>query len=211
MEKIALFGGTGRTGRLFLAKAVEAGHQIRLLARSPEKVTVRGDQVEVIQGDVLHPDDVAKAIAGSTQVVSLFGHVKGSPAGLQTQGTQNIVQAMQDHQVSRIISLSGGGLPFEHDAPKFADKAIRFIMSIFAKKILDDAIQHAEVLKKSDLDWTIVRGPRLTDGAEKGAYRVSWIDQKSGTAISRADLANFLIKLVEEPAYHQEMPFVAYP
>lgn len=210
MEKIALFGGTGRTGRLFLAKAIAAGHEVTVLARTPEKIDLDSSQMTIVQGNVLNPHDVDQTIAGATQVVSLFGHVKGSPAGLQTRGTRHIVDAMQKHGLQRVISLSGGGLPFEKDQPKFADKAIRFIMQLFAKKVLDDAIGHAEVLRNSSLDWTIVRGPRLTDGEEKGRYRVSWIDAQSGTAISRADLADFLLQLIEEPGYSQEMPFVTY-
>jgi nucleoside-diphosphate-sugar epimerase len=144
-------------------------------------------------------------------VVSLFGHVKGSPEKLQTNGTQHIVDAMKTEGIRRVISLSGGGLPYpEKDQPKFADKAIRFIMKIAVPKILNDAIAHHRVLVDSGLDWTIVRAPRLTNDPGRGDYRVGWVGVNASTKIARADLADFLIRQVEEEQFVGQMPFVSW-
>ena len=159
---------------------------------------------------MLNYADVAETIKGADVVVSLFGHVKGSPEWLQTEGTRHIVQAMQAEQVSRIISLSGGGLPYEQDQPKFVDKAIRLVMKLVVPKVLNDAIRHAEVLRRSDRTWTIVRGPRLTDEAQRGDYRVGWVGVNAGTKIGRADLADFILQQVEDTQYDGQMPFVSY-
>lgn len=210
MKTIALFGGSGRTGQHFLKQALAEGYAVRALARNPEKITTDNEQLTVIPGDVLSYSDVLKTVEGTDVVVSLFGHVKGSPEGLQTNGTKNIVRAMKEQSVARIISLSGGGLPYEQDEPKFADKAIRFIMKVAAKKILNDAIEHAEVLRQSDRTWTIVRGPRLTDEAKHGSYRVGWVGVNASTKIGRADLADFILQLVEDTQYDGQMPFVSY-
>jgi len=210
MKTIALFGGTGKTGRLFLEQALEKGYHLKALVRTPAKVQIEHARLEIIQGDVLTAEDVERTIQGSDLVVSLFGHVKGSPKWLQTNGTKNIVQAMKDHQITRIISLSGGGLPYpEKDQPKLADHLIRGIMKIAVPKILNDAIQHHKVLEKSGLQWTIVRGPRLTDGPKTDNYRVGWVGVNASTKISRADLADFIVKLVEDQQYDYEMPFVS--
>jgi putative NADH-flavin reductase len=168
--------------------------------------------LNILQGDVLNKEDVMRTVEGTDMVMSLFGHVKGSPKWLQTHGTENIIEAMKIHGLDRIVSLSGGGLPFkEKDQPKFPDKMIRFIMKVAVPKVLDDALRHAEVLKASGLNWTIVRGPRLTEEPEKGEYRVGWVGVNASTKIGRADLADFLIKLVkEEEQFQKEMPFVSY-
>lgn len=211
MKKIALLGATGGTGNEFLKQALEAGYPIKVLVRTPEKLEQDSPQLEVIQGDVLNQEDVDELVQGADLVVSLFGHVKGSPDWLQTEGTKNIVEAMEKYDVPRIISLSGGGLPFpEKDEPGFIDYLIRFIMRIFAAQILKDAKKHAEVLRNSDIDWVIVRGPRLTYGEKRGDYRVGWVGVNSGTQISRADLADFILKQVEEDMFDGQMPFVSY-
>ena len=211
MRTIALFGGTGKTGRLFLKKAILSGHKVRALARDPAKVSFSHPNLTIIQGDVLDQASVNQTLEGAALVFSLFGHVKGSPADLQTKGNKHILLAMENNHVNRIISLSGGGLPFpEKDQPKLPDKIIRWVMKIAVPKILNDAIAHAEVLRNSNTKWTIVRGPRLTDEAEKGTYRVGWVGVNASTKIGRADLAGFLLTLVEEEKFVHQMPFVSY-
>jgi putative NADH-flavin reductase len=209
-KKIALFGASGQTGQHFLNLALEQGYEVKVLVRNPQNITQKNPKLKIIKGDVLHLNDVKQTIEGSDIVVSLFGHVKGSPEWLQTNGTINIVQAMKEKKVSRIISLSGGGLPFpEKDEPKFADKLIRIIMKIAVPKILNDAIKHHEILANSGLKWTIVRGPRLTNDPKAGTYRVGWVGVNASTKISRADLADFILNQVEDERFNFQMPFVS--
>ncbi len=211
MKKIALFGGTGQTGKEFLTLALERGYSVKALARSPEKLSVQHSNLEVVKGDVLNIEDVSRVVEGCDLTVSLFGHVKGSPEWLQTNGTKNIIMAMKEHNLEKIISLSGGGLPYpEKDQPKFADKLIRTIMKIAVPKILNDAIEHHKVLADSGLKWIIIRAPRLTNGSKKGAYRVGWVGVNASTQIARADLADFILKQVEDDHYLYQMPFVSY-
>lgn len=159
---IALFGASGKTGREFLALALQRGHRVRALVRRPDQFSVQHPNLTVVPGDVLSAESVARVVAGADAAVSVFGHVKGSPPRVQTEGTRHIVAAMRAHGVRRLVSLSGGGLPFEKDRPKLADKLIRLIMKVAVPNVLQDAIEHAQVLQASGLDWTIVRGPRLT-------------------------------------------------
>lgn len=209
-KTIALFGATGQTGKLFLEVALKAGYNVKALVRDTNKLHVSNPQLTVVQGDVLNKQDVAQVVKGTDIVVSLFGHVKGSPKWLQTDGTKHILAAMKKNNISRIISLSGGGLPFpEKDEPKFADKLIRTIMKIVASKMLNDAVQHYEVLKNSGLEWTIVRAPRLTNDDRSGTYRVGWVGVNASTKISRADLADFILTQVEDETFVGQMPFVS--
>jgi len=212
MQNIALFGGTGKTGREFLIKALKDGYNVQALARNPADLAdIDHENLSIVKGNVLNQEDVDKVVSGADVVVSLFGHRKNSPKWLQTDGTTHILKAMDDNDIERIISLSGGGLPFpEKDEPKLIDKVIRGIMKLTVSKILDDAVKHAEVLRESFSKWTIVRGPRLTEGEEKGSYRVGWVGVNSGTQISRADLAAFIIKEMKEASYIRQMPFVSY-
>ncbi len=103
MKTIALFGGSGRTGQDFLQQALAQGHRVKALVRNLDKVSEASAQLTLIQGDVLNPADVLETVTNTDVVVSLFGHVKGSPAWLQTDGTRNIVRAMKE---GRLIVLS---------------------------------------------------------------------------------------------------------
>jgi putative NADH-flavin reductase len=180
------------------------------LVRNTSKLKQTAPNLKVIEGDVLNIDDVNKAVEGADIVVSLFGRVKNSPDLLQTNGTKNIIAAMQKYNVPRIISLSGGALPYpEIDKPRFVDKIFVSIMNLVAKKMLDDAKAHYEVLKNSNIKWIVVRGPRLTNDVKKGTYKIGWVAVNASTKISREDLATFIVTQIEDEKFNYQMPFVS--
>lgn len=208
MAVIAMFGATGKTGRRVLDRALAAGHEVRALVRDPGRVVARPG-LTVVAGDVLDSDAVGRTIAGSDVVLSLFGQVKGSPRTLQTDGTRLIVQAMKAHAVTRLVTLSGGGLRAPQDRPKPADRVIRTLLRLLSGHVLADAEGHLAVLQSSGLDWTVVRGPMLTENPGTGHYRVGWVGVDSSTRISRDDLAEFVLAQVDDPRFIGAMPFVS--
>jgi putative NADH-flavin reductase len=210
MTSIALFGATGKTGRIVLDKALAAGYTVRALVRDPARLETRHERLTVIPGDVLDAAAVAETVTGCEVILSLFGHVKGSPAALQTDGTKNIVTAMHQVGAKRIVTLSGGGLRAEGvDQPKLPDRVIRMLLKIMARKVLADAEGHLKVLQESGLDWTVVRAPRLTGQPGSGTYRVGWVGVNTSTQISRHDLADFILTQVSDRQFITKMPFVS--
>lgn len=209
MTVIALFGGTGKTGRRVLERALAAGHEVRALVRDSGKLDAVDPRLHVVVGDVLDAAKVDETVAGADVVLSLFGQVKGSPRSLQTDGTRLIVDAMKRHQVTRLVTLSGGGLRAEQDQPKLPDRLIRTAMQLLARHVLADAEGHLQVLRDSGLDWTVVRGPRLTEEPGRGTYRVGWVGVDGSTQISRDDLADFILTQVDDRRFVGLMPFVS--
>lgn len=210
--KIALFGATGRTGKLFLKKALEK-YQINALVRNPAKITIKHDGLELIEGDVLKKEDVSKTLAGADVVVSLVGRVKGSPEDLQTKAMMNIIEVMKTRNMKRLISLTGGGVRDQAmDQPAFMDKMAVFIMKNLAGKttrqVLRDGINHAEVIKESGLDWTIVRAPMLTEKPAKSKVEIGNVGGVQGFQLTREDLAGFILEEIEKNNYVHQMPFV---
>ena len=211
MAHLALFGGSGRTGRQVLDQALAAGHTVRALSRRPESIPQRSPLLTVVQGDVLDPEAVRSTVSGTEAVISVFGHVKGSPAAVQTEGTQAIVDAMEAQGLRRIVSLSGGGLPYpDKDQPKLPDRVIRLLLRVLSPTVIKDAEEHLRVLEESGLDWTVVRGPVLTDAPLSGRYRVGWVGVDAGMKLGRADLAQFILREALNPAYVRQLPFISY-
>jgi uncharacterized protein YbjT (DUF2867 family) len=206
---LAVFGATGKTGRHVLSQALDSGWTVRALARRPDALEPH-ERLTIIAGDVLDAGAVGSVVDGSDAVVSVFGQVKGSPPTLQTDGTRTIVTAMQARGIRRIVSLSGGGLPFAKDRPKTPDRVIRWLLRRLSPHVLDDALGHAEVLAASGLDWTIVRGPVLTDQPRTGRYRVGWVGVDASAKIGRADLATEILAQVDATTHVRSMPFVSY-
>jgi putative NADH-flavin reductase len=207
--KIAVFGATGRTGRHVVEQALARGDEIKALVRDPSKLGISDENLEVVQGDVLDSTKVAETVAGTDAVLIALGQTKTSPKDVQTRGTRNIVAAMKEHGVWRLVSLTGAGVRDPRDEPKLADKAITFLLKRLQPDVLKDAEGHAEVIRKSGLEWVLVRGPRLTDGPRTGEYRVGYVGKNSGTRASRADVAEFMLRQLEGDEYLGRMPMIS--
>lgn len=143
-------------------------------------------------------------------MVSALGHAKGTPDDVQTRGTENIVRAMKEHGVGRLVSLTGAGVRAEGDEPKLVDKVFAFLLGTLQRGVLEDAKNHVGVVRESGLEWVIVRGPRLTEGEKRGGYRVGLVGKNSGTRISRADLAEFMLDQLTSNDHVRRMPVVSY-
>lgn len=208
--KVAIFGATGRTGRHLVEGALADGHEVVVLVRDPGKLGVSHEGLRVVEGDVLIPYRVEETVAGADVVLSALGHTKTSTADVQTRGTRNIVAAMHEHGVRRLVSLTGAGVRDPGDRPKLVDRVFAGLLKVLQRDVLEDAEHHAEVIKGSGLDWTIVRAPRLTDGPATGKYRVGLVGQNSGTKVSRADVAGFMLRGLADDTYVGQAPMVSY-
>lgn len=208
--KLVIFGASGRTGRPLVEQALQAEHDVVAFVRDPARLPLAHERLQVVQGNVLDAAQVAQAIAGADAVLSALGHTKGSPDTLQTIATEHIVKAMHMHGVKRLISLTGAGVRDPQDQPKLIDRVIRGLLVLLQRNVLRDAEQHAEVIRRSGLEWVIVRGPRLNEGPHTGTYRVGYIGKNSGTLASRADIADFMLKQVTDTTYLGQAPVVSY-
>ncbi len=208
--RIVIFGASGRTGKPLVKQALAAGHDVTAFVRDSSKLDIDHGRLTVIEGDVKDPDKVREAISGADAVLSALGHTKTSAKDVQTVGTENIVAAMKETGVRRLVSLTGAGVSDPKDEPKLSDKAITKLLKLLQKDVLEDGENHARAIEKSGLDWVIVRGPRLTEGEKKGEYRVGYVGKNSGTKISRADVADFMLRQLDDDKYIGQKPMISY-
>ena len=208
--KLTVFGASGRTGRPLVEQALAADHEVTAFVRDPSKLGMDHERLTVVEGDVKEPAKVREAVEGADAVLGTLGHTKSSAKDVQTVGTQNIVAAMKETGVRRLVSLTGAGVSDPKDEPKLFDKAITTLLKLLQKDVLEDGENHARVIEKSGLDWVIVRGPMLTEGEEKGEYRVGYVGKNSGTKISRSDVADFMLRQTHDDTYLGQKPMVSY-
>lgn len=211
--RLAIMGATGRTGVPLVQHALERGYEVTALARSPQKAEqLLGDPpgLTVVEGDLLDPAAVEKAIVGSAAVLNVAGQVKGSPKDLQQRAIGLVLSAMRAHDVQRLITLTGAGVRAPGDSPGFVDKLFRLALSKLQPELLADSEAYVAAVTSSDRQWTVVRAPRLTDGPGQGSYRdAANVGQGTGTALSRPDLARFLLDEVERERYVGRLPVVS--
>ena len=178
--------------------------------RSPEKLEVKYSNLAVFKGDSMDAAAVENAIAGHEAVISALGPTRPPVPHMMETSAKNIVAGMKKHGVCRLVLTTGAGVRQPEDQPKFADHFIGFLLNLLAKDVVLDSAENVKVIQASDLDWTVVRYPRLMDGEHTRKYRVGYVGKDSGTQVSRADGADFVLKEMTEKKWLGKLPLVSY-
>ncbi len=194
---LAIFGGTGRTGRQIVAQALGRGHTLRALVRTSGSLDGVAGVVEVV-GDVLDPEAVTETVSGSDAVLSALGGGPPSAPGVTlSQGMRNIVAAMQVANVRRVVAVANSGIL---DSPS---GGLRMDQPDFAEKYRAVAREHAgtwKALRESDRAWTVACAPDIVDGPSTASWHATPDVLPDGARqISTGNLADFMLdELVAE-------------
>jgi putative NADH-flavin reductase len=206
---IAVFGGTGATGKLLIAQALNEGDSVTAYVRHPEKLGIANDRLVVVQGDLSDGAAISTAVQGSDGVVSLLGQgapVKGMPVA---GGTRNILSAMAKSGVRRLVAVDTASAADPLDKPSLGSRFFIWISKTFMRPAYDDFVATAQAIRESDRDWTIVRPPFLKNGPRTGHVSVGYLgDGVTGTYLSRANAADFMLKQLRSNEYVGKAPIV---
>jgi putative NADH-flavin reductase len=208
--KLMVFGSTGGTGREILKQALDQGHQVAAYARNPDSIGDIGHaNLQAVRGDVLDLAAVESAVAGHDAVLCAIG-TGAQRSTLREEGTRNVVQAMEKTGVHRLICLSSLGVG---DSRANLSLFTRYVVvGIFLRHAFADHERQEVIVRGSSLDWVIVRPPHLKDGPRTGSYRHGFppTDRQIAGRISRADVADFMLKQLTDDAYLRRTPGVSY-
>ena len=206
--KLLIFGSTGSIGRQLVRQALEHGHTVTAFARDPSKLDIKHDNLRVVQGDVMDLPSVEKALQGQDAVLCSLG--AGRKGTVRSAGTRNIVRAMEKTGVRRFICQSTLGVGDSWDNLSFLWKYIMFRGLL--RRAYADHVGQEDCVKKSHLDWTIVRPGAFADGGRTGEYRHGFpgTDKTTKLKISRADVADFMLKQLTDDTYLHKTPGLSY-
>lgn len=205
---LVIFGSTGGIGKHVVEQALAVGHMVTAVARRPDAITLRHPCLEVIKGDVLDPAMVVQAVRGKDAVVSTIGIPKDAETTLYSDGLANILHAMQAASVRRVVCVSASGLD---PGPLWQKLIAKPLLGAMFKGMYTDLGRMEAVVQRSSLDWTIMRPPRLSDGAHTKIYNVGVNEHlKRCFIISRADVADCIVKNLDNPAHFRAVVETAY-
>ena len=205
--QLTVFGATGRTGVPLVRQALDRGHEVVAFVRPTSTLDVDHEELTVVEGDVYTGEGVAEAVAGADAVVSVLGQTSEGPDDLLAVAGDNLLDAMAEADVPRFVTLVGAGVREDGESVTLSGKVMGVLLKVLARDVLEDAVAHVEAVRASGCDWTVVRAPRLTDGLGDGEYRAGDIDL-GFESIARADVARFILDLLEAEEYVGEMPKV---
>ena len=220
--RLAIFGPTGGTGRRLVERAIAAGHDVTAFVRDPSRINARHERLHIVVGDAFDPVSVREAVAGNEAVICVLGsrtpsnplHPRrpGDPNGVTSAGTRNIISAMKEHGLRRLVCQTAWGVGESKQNPGLAGA---FFMNVLVPPLLRDEYADKEaqeqVVADSELDWIIVRPMILTNGPWTNDYRAD-VNLKPSRRpyISRADVAAFLLEQLTDDTFVRKSPAVGY-
>jgi putative NADH-flavin reductase len=221
--KLTIFAATGGIGRQLLEQAVAAGHDVTAVARTPRNLPATPARVVAV-ADLAAADAAAlqAAVGGADAVLSALGARTRADTGVAARGTKSIAEAMQACGVRRLIVVSAAPIgtvpspgrphPPRHDPGD--GPVIRYLGDPIIKRVFRahyaDLAQMEDVLRDSDLDWTVVRPPRLTDKPVTGRYRTAYGQNiRGGIFVSRADVAHYMLRALDQPETYRQTVGIA--
>ena len=197
--KLLVLGATGGTGKHIVSQALDAGHEVTVFARDRSRIGREHPHLRVIEGSLEDGAALSGAMRGHDAVISTLGRgYSFKPERLMERSVPAILAAMKTAGVRRLLFTSAMGVGDSYaDTPLMAKLFFRTLLrGIYADKLIGD-----RAIAGSDLDWTIVRPARMTDGPLTGDYRTGErLTYSRPPTISRADTAHFLLRCASDPA-----------
>lgn len=208
--KVLVLGATGGTGLELLEQALEDGHEVTAFARRPQAVVLKRSNLRVQKGDVLDYPSVAAAVQGQDAVLSALGVRRLGKNTILSDGTRNVIQAMEKSGVRRLVLESSLGVG--DSAGQLGALHNLFLLPLLLKNVFRDKEVQESVVRASKLDWIIVRPAILTNGPRTGRYKAGFRpnDRSIKAKISRADTAEFMLKQLHDNKYLRQTPGLSY-
>ena len=209
--KLLIFGSTGGTGRELVKQALaQEEYTVTAFARRPEALAIKHPRLKVVQGNVTDYASVERAIEGQEAALSALGSPTLKQNTVVSDGTRNIIKAMERFGVKRFICETSLGVGDSQGQLGFLFN--RIFLPLFLRHVFADKEIQERLIEESSLDWIIVRPGRLTNGARTNSYRAGFAptDKTIKGAISRADVADFMLKQLTDNTYLHQTPGISY-
>ena len=206
MMKVLVLGATGMTGQHAVRLLLKRGDQVTAFARTPSAVPER-ERLRVVQGEARDATSIARAVEGQDAVISVFGPRSLKKDDLQETFMRNVVAAMTNAGVKRLVNLSAWGAG---DSYAGSGVMVRIIRSTILRHMFDDKDRGEVILLASGLDYINVRPGRLTNGDARGGVKASLTGDGIKAVLSRADLATFMVEQLESDTWVRKSPLVGY-
>jgi putative NADH-flavin reductase len=208
--KIVVVGANGGIGRKVVELGLSKGFHVTAVVRNPAKLIITHPALSVVKCDILEVGSLDSILPGKDAIVSAIGSGSLKETVVYSKGVENIIASMKIHGIKRAMFISASGLEVNPTHSFIVRFATRQILQRILKDMYADLMRMEDVIRRSDIDWTIIRPPRLTDQAVTGKYRVAvnTILDKPMT-ISRANVAHYIVNNLTDTGIIKSMIEIA--
>lgn len=208
---IVVIGASGGVGSRVVERALTDGYRVTAAVRDPAKVTAHHALLRVVPCDVANFSSVSAAVRGQDAVVCTVGADSSRSTTLYSTAAENILRGMNEHGVGRLVFLSNFGVLGETGTDWRSSLLLFLCRRIIGDTLADHRRALDKLYRSAALHWTAVRPMVLTDRRPLGRYRIA-VDGLPAKAwhIARADVADFLLRQIQDTRYLGKIPAIAY-
>jgi putative NADH-flavin reductase len=208
---IVVVGANGGIGREVVLQALDAGHRVTAILRTPSNLAVEHVNLKIVKGDVNEESSLEAHLKQHDVLVSAIGKSSLKKTTLYSQGSRNLINVMQRSGVPRAFFISASGLEVNPTHSWLVRFATRYVLQVLLRNMYADLRKMESIIKDSKINWTIVRPPELVDSDATGNYRMA-VDQQltNGLKISRADVGHFIVQHLVDDAVVKKTVEIAY-
>lgn len=209
--KLTVFGATGGVGSEVVKQALAAGHHVTAVVRDPAKLAVeKNERLEVAVVKLSEHGALTEAVAGRDVVISALGSRDRNPTTVVTDGARAALAALRSAGGKRLLLVSASGAFVDGDA-FFTRNFVKPLLGRFLRNAFEDMIAAERIVNASDLDWTIVRPPRLLNGPHTGVIAARTDGNVRGSyTINRADVADYLLRAASDDSLIRQTVSIAH-
>lgn len=200
--RIVIFGATGKMGQILVRKALAEGHTVVAVVRNPDKITFQDANLLIVKATLDDAVAIKDALHGADAVIEGVGSV--------SEGTRRIVSAMEDLGIKRLVVVSTCSVDDVNDLPDIKRKALVAFVKTAVPGPYAEVRKAAEIVRASQLDWTLVRVAKLADKPALGQIKSGYYGRHQvGLSITREDMATFLLSQITDSTYLRAAPAIS--
>ncbi len=208
---IAVLGANGGIGRQTVEAALKAGYSVTAILRTPTNLDLKHPNLQIVKGDVMKPETLEEHLINKDAVISAIGKTSFKATTLYSQGNKNIIDVMKKVGATHVFFISASGLDVNPTHSFIIRLATKYILQKLLKNMYADLEVMESLVKKSEINWTIIRPPKLNDKPATGKYRIAINKMlNNGLAISRADVGHFMVHNINNEAIYKKTVEIAY-
>jgi putative NADH-flavin reductase len=204
--QITIFGAGGRVGQLVTKLCLERGYQVIAVVHKNNPFS-EAVGLRVVTSDIYDQAGVTTALKGSNVVISTLGSWHTPQQNVLASAMAILIPAMKNLGIERVITVTGSAALWSGDDPKWFNKIDHLMLGLIAPKVLRDGEAHLKLLAASELDWTSIRSPVMTD--KQGTTYVLRSQLAVGMKfIPRLAVATSIVDQVERRDYIEQAPVI---
>jgi len=197
--KVVVLGATGGTGQWVVKRLLKAGHQVTVYVRHPEKIKSPSNELTIIEGNLTDQMHLTETFKGQDAVISCLGSNTTKQSSQLKEMAASVLQSMEQSKVQHIVYMATAGIDDEFTG------VFKWFIRLILGHVIDDHREAANLYRNSGMVYTIVKPMQLKDQDLTGKYVTAMNGLPSSKkAISRANVAEFMVLTLEDDTYRNQ-------